>query len=63
MLIEKSNDCWFVDCDGTMCNAHLLYAYVNKQSALYDIAEANWEIHEGNMCYCPKCVRKMNKNG
>lgn len=61
MLIEKSKDCWFVDCDGEKCKANLPFAYANKQSALCDIGEYGWELHEGNMCYCPKCAKKMNK--
>ena len=60
MLIYKEEH-WFVDCDGENCKAKLPFIYVNKQSALCEIADNDWEIHENNKCYCPKCVKKESK--
>ena len=59
MLIEKGKD-WFVFCDGEKCKNSLPFHYVNKVSAMADIIEYGWKLRNAEMCYCPKCTKKIS---
>ena len=58
-MLKKKQDHFFVDCDREGCTAFLPFAYVDRDSALFDINYDKWNLQVDDKIYCPKCKKKI----
>lgn len=57
MIFEKDKF-WFATCDGDCKKDYPFYSGA-KLSMIWNLQDDDWEVHDEDKCYCPKCLRKM----